>query len=162
MAQEALKPLKWLIGKWKVTEGFMKMPGKCPVFFNEQFEFQPTTCQKKLCFNSKRCTLDTGEVMHDATGFVCIKPGTTNISFAIAHNHGIVTLEEGCCSCTEGSLEVASTHVSGFSFGKKPETKGIKRQLKYYDGKLQVIVYLVTGDEPTLLFEHIRASCEKC
>lgn len=160
MAKDVLKPLKWLIGKWVSKEGFMKMPGRDLVHFKEEFQFEPSACKKKLVFDTKRFTLDTNESMHEATGFVIIKPGTSNLSFALAHDHGVITVEEGCCA--EGSLEVASIYVSTFSSACKPELLGIKRQYKYYDGHLQVIAYVVNSDDPTLLFEHIRASFEKC
>lgn len=159
MAKDILKPLRWLTGKWVSKEGFVKMPGKDLVYFKEEFKFEPTKCQKKLTFDSKRVNLENNKHMHEATGYVFIKPGTTNVNFTVAHDHGVVTVEDGCCC--EGSLEVASIYVSNLSFAKKPEMKGLKRQYKYYDGKLQVIVYIVTGDDPTLLFEHVRASFTK-
>lgn len=159
--KDALKPLKWLFGKWKTTEGFMKIPYEKPLPYREEISFEPDGCQPLLNYTSKSWNAETEKPEHAERGFILLKPETKNVSFILAHNRGLVSVEEGCVS--NKSLEVASIGVRNlkYSFKQKIETKGIKRQYKYYDGKLHIVIYLSTNHDPTLLYEHLRATYEK-
>lgn len=156
---KTLKQLKWLFGNWKAIEGFMKIPNEDPIPYYEEFKFEPDPLQAQVNYTSKSWNAETKEPIHSERGFVLIKPKTSNIAFAVAHSHGLVTLEEGCVS--DEGLEVASVGIVNVGGTDKPDTKGIKRQYKLCDDKLEIIVYVSKSDDPTFLYEHVRAIYEK-
>lgn len=84
---EAVKPLQWLIGKWKSTDGKGVFPNIAPFTYGEQIEFF-SLGQPLLNYCSYSWHPERGAAMHLESGFLRIKPGTNQVAFMVAHNFG--------------------------------------------------------------------------
>lgn len=90
----ALQPLEWLRGKWRSigTEG--SYPTIKPFEYEEEIEFT-SLGQPMLTYEATSWHPQTQKPMHLESGYLRIKPGTRDVSFMVAHNFGLTSLEEG-------------------------------------------------------------------
>jgi len=157
---DAIKPLSWLLGKWKSTQASGKYPTIKDFSYTEELEFshvgQPILEYKLSSFNAT-----TGAPMHREHGFLRMKPGTNEVALFSAHNMGLAGMEEGLVKNDEheNELTVETTSLGRMSFGSAPAVKRIKRQLTRTGDKLEQIMYMETAN--TDLTEHLRAIYEK-
>lgn len=90
----ALEPLEWLIGKWRAVRTMGTYPSIKPFSYEEELDFvslgQPMLNYASISWHSTNFN-----PMHLESGYLRIKPGTKEVSFMVAHNFGITSLEEG-------------------------------------------------------------------
>nr|CAH7735078.1 unnamed protein product [Callosobruchus chinensis] len=90
---DSLNPLKFLIGTWKSVSAKGAYPTISPFTYCEEISFE-SLGQPMLNYTSKTWHPEKGNPMHLESGYLRIFPGS-NISFMVAHNFGLTTLEEG-------------------------------------------------------------------
>lgn len=82
--------------------------------------------------------------MHLESGFLRINPGTNQVALMVAHNFGVVSIEEGTVTGQEISLE--STLLGRMSFAKDPTVTGLHRTFKLQsNGQLEIVVDMKTS-----------------
>lgn len=89
-----LQPLEWIIGKWKTVKTDGAYPTIQPFTYEEEISFK-SLGQPMLNYVSNSWHPIKLNPMHLETGYLRIKPGTKNVSFMVAHNFGLTSLEEG-------------------------------------------------------------------
>ncbi|KAJ8963298.1 hypothetical protein NQ318_018767 [Aromia moschata] len=162
---EALSPLKWMIGKWRSVSADGFYPTIQPFSFCEEISFT-SVGQPILNYSSLSWHPVKQSPMHLESGFLRIKPGTNDVSFMVAHNFGLTTLEEGMTYIINSSvagnvLQMKSTNIGRMSFGKEPRVLEIIRCYKLVEeGKLEHTLQMATSNTP--LCQHLRVVYEKC
>ncbi|XP_059470506.1 peroxynitrite isomerase THAP4-like [Neocloeon triangulifer] len=154
---ENLKPLLWLIGRWKSESGVGTFPTVSPFEYAEEIEFFSLGQQPLLNYAAYSFKPGANVPMHCEKGFLRIKPGTNSISFMVAHNLGLAVLEEGEVAGNEINLE--SKNIGRMSFAKDPEVTKLKRCFKLEGDVLEQIVHMQTSK--TEMSEHLVAKYKK-
>jgi len=150
---EALKPLSWLIGKWVGENNIVEYPTMPSLKYCEEMEFV-STGQPLLNFTSRTWHAEKKNPMHFESGFLRIKPGTNEVAFMIAHNFGLIEIEEGR---VEGNtLILHSKSINRMSFSKDPAVTQMQREYTLKDGILSMTVYMATTKTP--LTKHLTAT----
>lgn len=90
----AIQPLEWLIGKWKSVQAEGAYPSVKPFTYEEEIEFI-SLGQPMLNYVSTSWHATNLNPMHLESGYLRIKPGTKDVSFVVAHNFGLTSIEEG-------------------------------------------------------------------
>jgi len=153
---DAVKPLSWLIGKWRTSNGIGQYPTIKEFNYIEEIEFSHVG-QPNLQFTLYSFNATTQAPMHREIGFIRIKPGTSVVAFFSAHNMGLSTMEEGTVNGEE--ITVKTTHIGRMSFGTTPAVTGMKRCLRKNGDRLEQIIEMET--EKTALTEHLRATYDR-
>ncbi|KAF2902886.1 hypothetical protein ILUMI_03298 [Ignelater luminosus] len=155
---EALKPLCWLIGKWKSVCAKGQYPTIKPFTYCEEMEFI-SVGQPMLNYKSVTWHPEKKNPMHLESGFLRIKPGTNQLAFMVGHNFGITTLEEGTVG--ENCLDLKTTAIGRMCFAKDPAVTEVTRHFQYCPESqhLQAVVCMATCNTP--LTEHLRITYEK-
>ncbi|XP_055586781.1 peroxynitrite isomerase THAP4-like [Uranotaenia lowii] len=155
---EALKPIQWLIGSWESTSCKGHFPTIKSFSYNEVLKFE-SLGQPLLNYEARSRHLETGAPMHLESGFLRIKPGTSQVAFMVSHNFGLSVLEEGVAK-EEGLIELESTSVSRMSFAKDPSVKALKKTYKLNsDGTLEIRTDMETSNTP--MTNHLIAVYKK-
>jgi hypothetical protein len=155
---EALKPLMWLIGRWVAIKGEGSYPTIEPFTYCEEVTYE-SLGQPLLNYQSRSWNPDSGEPIHIERGFLRIKPGTNQVAFMIAHNRGVVSLEEGCVHDKEITLK--STNVCSMSFVREPKVLGLERIITLKkNGQMEIVLCMQT--EKTTLTKHLNSILKKC
>lgn len=152
---DSVKPIKWLIGKWSSISAKGQYPTIPPFDYTEDIKFV-FVGQPMLNYISE--TWLNNKPKHLECGFLRINPGTNKVSFLLAQNFGITSIEEGTVK-NNNEMIIQSTHVNSISFAVEPFVKSVKRHYKMNGNKLELVVYLETSKTP--LTEHLRAVYEK-
>ena len=86
---QPLEPLKWLIGTWRCQkeEGQGSFPTIKDFQYGDEITFA-NIGQPMLNYQSCSWHPEMKCPMHLETGFLKIKPGTSEVSFILAHNFG--------------------------------------------------------------------------
>lgn len=153
-----LKPIQWLIGKWKSISASGQYPTIKPFNYCEELEFK-SIGQPTLNYHSMTWHAASKKPMHLEAGFLRIKPGTNEVSFMVSHNFGLTSLEEGIVQ--EQTLELKSTAITRMSFSNGPAVTELKRVYKLCADthNLEVTVFMATSKTP--LTEHLKVIYEK-
>lgn len=152
----ALKPISWLIGKWKSTSAKGTYPTIDPFEYCEEIEFT-SIGQPMLNYSSVTWHPENKNPMHLESGFLRIKPGTGDVAFMVAHNFGLTTIEEGTVDGKEVKLK--STEISRMSFAKEPAVCSVERTIKLHDDCLHISVLMQTSKSD--LTQHLNATYQK-
>ncbi|XP_069474222.1 peroxynitrite isomerase THAP4 isoform X2 [Ambystoma mexicanum] len=153
-----LQPLAWMLGSW-VAE----VPGDCtfPTIrsFNYLEEVQISHVgQPVLNFTFNAFHADSRKPMHRECGFIRLQPDTKRVAFVIAHNTGIVEVEEGELNGQE--LTIASCSIARMSFSKEPHVEQITRKFCLNsEGMLEQTVSMATSKQP--LTQHLHITYRK-
>lgn len=92
---EALKSLAWLEGTWKTENyGSGKYPTIKDFSYCEEISFT-SIGQPMFNYTAQSWHPEAKKPMHRETGFLKVIPGTNKISFVLAHNFGLASIEEG-------------------------------------------------------------------
>lgn len=136
----ALQPLEFLIGTWQSIRARGHYPTISDFSYNETITFEEIG-QPLLNFKS---VSKVGErPMHLESGFLKINPGTCKLSFLVAHNFGICSIEEGSVDGTCITLE--SKEITRTSSAKEPNVTKLKRTMKIIEGgKLEIRTDMAT------------------
>ena len=154
---EAVKPLSWLIGRWRSVNAEATYPTMAPFNYCEEISFE-TLGQPLLNYTSKTWHPLTHKPMHLESGFLRIKPGTNEIAFMVAHNFGLTSLEEGTVHSNEVIFK--SKQITRMTFASDPAVLAIERCFKLKDnGNLEVSVSMETTKTP--LTHHLKSELQK-
>ncbi|XP_067670231.1 peroxynitrite isomerase THAP4-like isoform X2 [Haliotis asinina] len=153
---DMVKPLEWLLGKWRSEEGQGKYPTLKDFKYGEEVEFSHVG-QPNLQFSAYSWHLENKMPLHREVGFVRIKPGTNQVAFVVAQNIGLSEIEEG--EVTGQSLKTTSHTVGRLTFGKPPQTQQIMREFQRSGDILEQVVSMKT--ENTDMTEHLRIKYKK-
>ncbi|XP_058813922.1 peroxynitrite isomerase THAP4-like [Topomyia yanbarensis] len=154
---EALKPIQWLIGSWESVSAKGHFPTIEQFTYNEVLKFE-SIGQPLLNYEARSWNPKSGAPMHLETGFLRIRPGTTQLAFMVSHNFGLTVLEEGLAH--ENGLELESKNINRMSFAKDPAVKALKKVFKLHEnGTLEIRTDMET--ENTALTNHLTAIYKK-
>jgi THAP domain-containing protein 4 len=85
---EAIKPISWLIGRWRSESAIGSFPTIKEFEYEEDIEFssfgQPLLNYRAYSFTPG----PSANPIHFESGFLRIKPGTNSVAFMVAHNLG--------------------------------------------------------------------------
>lgn len=82
------------MGKWRTVQAEGTYPSIQPFTYQEEIEFK-SVGQPMLNYVSTSWHPTKLNPMHLESGFLRIKLGTGDVSFMVAHNFGLTSLEEG-------------------------------------------------------------------
>lgn len=82
-----VKPVSWLVGKWKSTNGIGCFPGIKSFTYDEVIEFQTSGLQPVLKYLASSTNTTNGSPMHLEAGFLR-GVDSEKFSFMVAHNFG--------------------------------------------------------------------------
>uniref|UniRef100_A0A0B6Z6E5 THAP4-like heme-binding domain-containing protein n=2 Tax=Arion vulgaris TaxID=1028688 RepID=A0A0B6Z6E5_9EUPU len=154
---ETLKPLSWLFGTWRSTEGKGIYPSISDFTYSEEAVFLPVGLKPVVDYKLYSWKTDTDMPMHREKGFIRIKPNTNQIAFVAAHTMGVVEVQEGEVHGQE--LTVETKNIGRTSFNSPPEVKVVRRTLKLIGNTLEQVVFMQT--DKTELNEHLRITYKK-
>ncbi|XP_033760333.1 THAP domain-containing protein 4-like [Pecten maximus] len=153
---DMIKPLSWLLGKWKGEGGVGKYPTIEDFTYDEELTFSHVG-QPNIQFSFFSSHSKTKKPLHRELGFIRFKPGTNQCALLIAHNLGVSEVEEG--EFTDTEMRTESHTVGRLSFGKPPETKKIKRVFSKIGDDLEQVVSMETANTP--MTEHLRITYKR-
>lgn len=177
---EALKPIAWLEGIWKTEPaGRGIYPTITPFNYCEELNFS-SIGQPMFNYTAQSWHADGGKPLHRETGLLKIIPGTTKVSFLLAHNFGVTTIEEG--EIGDKIINFKTTNVSRPTEGTKmpcvlevclfnnfvPSSpfyfiitfQQLRREFRLIGDRLQHILSMATSTTPEIT-EHLRATYVK-
>lgn len=103
---EALKPLAWLEGTWKIENcGSGKYPTIKDFNYCEEINFT-SIGQPMFNYTAQSWHPESKKPMHRETGFLKVIPGTNKVSLVLTHSFGLATIEEG--EVTEETINLKS------------------------------------------------------
>lgn len=82
-----MKPISYLVGRWKAESGQGIYPSIPPFHYAEEIEFA-SFGQPLLTYQSFTWQPEKMMPMHMESGFLRINPGTKKLAFLVAHNFG--------------------------------------------------------------------------
>ena len=155
---EAIKPIAWLIGKWKNITGEGFYPTIEPFTYCDEITFE-SIGQPLLNYMAQSWDPIQTKPLHLERGFLRIKPGTNQIAFMVAHNIGVTSIEEG--EANECEMRCQSTQISSMSFVRDPHVCSLQRLIKMNkDGNLEINLFMETVNTP--LTQHLKAEYRNC
>ncbi|XP_032691367.1 THAP domain-containing protein 4-like [Odontomachus brunneus] len=156
---EALRPLAWLEGTWKIENyGSGKYPTIKDFNYCEEINFT-SIGQPMFNYTAQSWHPESKRPMHRETGFLKMIPGTNKVSLVLAHNFGLATIEEG--EVTEEAINLKSTETILRAEGtKSPAVTKLCREFKLVGDYLEQVLYMATSNTPELT-EHLRAKYKK-
>lgn len=153
---EAIKPISWLIGKWKSISANGSYPTIKSFEYCEELEFI-SVGQPLLNYSSKTWNAMKLNPMKHESGFLRIKPGTNELSFIVAHNFGLASIEEG--NVNENEIKLKSVQISRSKFAKDPAVTAIERVISFKDETLEIVLLMATENTP--LTQHLKIIYKK-
>ncbi|XP_071501867.1 peroxynitrite isomerase THAP4-like [Diadema antillarum] len=144
---DAVKPLKWLLGKWESVQGEGFYPTIQPFSLKESITFSNVGLPM-MQFSSSALDVKN-KPFHSECGFLQVNVGTKRAAFLSSVSNGVVEMAEGEVNGTELSLE--STSVSNVWFAKGPKTTKITRTFKLINANtLEQKMSMATSVTPDL------------
>nr|CAH7720722.1 unnamed protein product [Callosobruchus chinensis] len=155
---EIVKPLKWLIGKWKTCEAVVSYPTMPEAVEYEETLSITSIGQPLLNFVTTAWDPIKNEASHLEAGYLIPSPNGRTVTLCTATNIGVATVEEGEIK-KENVLKLRSRCI-GHSGAWKLKTTVIERTYTLNEeGRLSYHLLMETTDTP--LTEHLRAIYEK-
>ncbi|KAK2154817.1 hypothetical protein LSH36_256g02036 [Paralvinella palmiformis] len=157
---DMIKPLSWLLGKWRSEDGQGHYPTIKDFKYIEELEFihvgQPNIQFRQVfyAFNA-----ETKKPMHREVGFIRVTPDLSKVAFVSAQNTGLAEVEEGTYNEKEKELRFESHTVGRLTFGKPPVTKKIARIFHCHGDTLEQIVDMETVN--TAMTNHLTIKYKK-
>jgi hypothetical protein len=145
---ESLKPIAWMLGKWKTTTGLAQFPTMKDFVYMEMINFFHVG-QSNIQFTFEAFNPITYAPMHREAGFIKVKPGTNVVAMATAHNRGVVDVEEG--EYSENQITLQSTKIADISFVIPPAVTELRRTYKLVGDRMEKIVDMGTARTNTQL-----------
>lgn len=154
---EAVAPISWLIGKWESISAEGNYPTIKPFKYSETIEFK-SVGQPMLNYESNAYNIETKKPMHLERGFLYIKPSTNELSFQVAHNFGLTTVEGGIV--IGNKINLKANQIGRMSFAKDPSVVALEREILLQEnGTLQILVSMATTN--TSLTNHLKVVYKK-
>ncbi|KAG2462344.1 THAP4 protein, partial [Polypterus senegalus] len=150
----SVKPLEWMLGSWQSDEpGHGSFPTIQPFRYTESLHISHVG-QPMLNFLFTSFNAETKKPLHRECGFIRMEPKSNKVAFIIAHNLGLVEIEEGNLNGRE--LKLQSTALSRISFAKQPYVQEITRTFRLMeDGRLEQELFMATDNQPLNQHLHI-------
>ncbi|XP_070539089.1 peroxynitrite isomerase THAP4-like [Ptychodera flava] len=120
-----IKPLSWLLGRWQSETATGMYPTIQTFQYNDVIEFSHVG-QPMLNFSVK-ASMD-GKPLHKESGYLRIKPGTSQVAYLASHNFGIVEISEG--TLDNSTIHLESHTIGRISFASEPAVLKIVRDIK--------------------------------
>jgi len=127
---EMLKPISWLVGVWESKTGTGGFPNLSDFKYNEKVEFSYCGKQPLLAYSGSSSHPERGNPMHLERGFLRAR-GEKSLSFMVAHNFGLATVEEG--TVNDRVIVFKSSSVGRMAGAKDPSVLEIERTIKLID-----------------------------
>ena len=113
----ALEPVAWLEGVWRTDNAAVgKFPTINSFSYFEEINFS-SIGQPMLNYTAQSWHPERKTPMHREVGFLKIVPNTNQVTFTLAHNFGLATIEEG--EAKKNEIQLRSTSVSRKLEGSK-------------------------------------------
>ncbi|CAL8110580.1 unnamed protein product [Orchesella dallaii] len=149
---ELLRPIAWIIGKWVSKEGSGKYPTIKDFRYNETLEFRRCGMQPLVSYSGSSSHIEKGNPMHLENGFLRSR-GNGQVSFMVAHNFGLTTLEEGEINGKE--MQLKSQSISRMTGAKDPSVTEIDRVFTLTDENTLVQKLSMRTSTTTVMTEHL-------
>ncbi|XP_072179882.1 peroxynitrite isomerase THAP4-like [Diadema setosum] len=154
---DAIKPLKWLLGKWESVQGEGFYPTIKNFSLKETIAFS-NVGEPMMQFSSSSRDANNKPFQSEC-GFLQVNVGTKRAAFLSSISIGVVEMAEGEVNGTELSLE--STSVSNVWFANEPKTTKITRTFKLInENTLEQKVSMATTKTPDLA-PHLKIQYKK-
>jgi len=132
---DLVKPFAWILGNWVSASASGSFPNIKDFVYNENLDFQTRGKQPVLAYSGSSSNPQNGNPMHLETGFLRGRPGNC-LTFMVAHNFGLATVEEGNVA---GKIISLSTKSIGRMTGAAdPEVLKIERKFTLQDDDILV------------------------
>ncbi|XP_018320853.1 THAP domain-containing protein 4-like [Agrilus planipennis] len=154
---EFVLPLRWLLGSWKSISAKGMYPTYKDFTFCDKLTFK-TIGQPMLNYEAVSWNPETLLPIHLESGFLRINPKTPNVAFLVAHNFGVVTLEEGTVCKQTVRFETSGVLTMSFKPGPKV-CKLVRQYCLDANYNLRYILYMETDRTP--LTTHLEVVYEK-
>ncbi|KAL3846620.1 hypothetical protein ACJMK2_017595 [Sinanodonta woodiana] len=153
---DLIKPLSWLLGKWRSEDGFGHYPTIKDFKYGEELEFFHVG-QPNIQFSFYAWHAETKKPMHREIGFIRIKPGTNQVALIGAQNTGLAEVEEGHVEGQEMKTETQT--MARLSFGTPPAVRKLSRVFKRNGDILEQLLSMETENTP--MTSHLKISYQK-
>jgi len=153
---DMIKPLSWLLGKWRSETGKGYYPTIKSFEYGEEAEFFQVG-QPNVQFSLLSWSAVTKKPLHRETGFIRIQPGTNKIALICAHNFGVSEIQEG--EVKDTTLTVETTGINRMSFAKDPAVIKVSRTFQLKGEELEQVLSMETTNTP--MTEHLRITYKK-
>lgn len=153
---DMVKPLSWLLGKWRSDAGQGIYPTIDDFKYAEEVEFTHVG-QPNIQFSFYSWHPVSKKPMHRELGFIRMQPGTNKVALMVAQNLGVAELEEGEVNGQE--IKTESHTLGRMTFGKPPAVRKVSRVLRLDGETLEQIVEMETENTP--MTEHLRVKYKK-
>jgi hypothetical protein len=142
---ELVKPLQWLIGSWRSTNGSLLTPRTLTYHDDLTVSFFGTPCLQIEAFSTNPALQ---KPMHRESGFIRFSPDG-KIAVMFAHNFGVTELLEG--QVQGESLILESTGIQRMSFGNDIWVTQTKREYHLQgENQLKYNFFMATTKNPEL------------
>lgn len=156
---ESLAPVSFLVGKWQTVDMAKGVyPTIEPFQYHEEIEFV-SVGQPVLNYYSKTRHSVSLKPMHLESGYLRVKPGTSEVAFMVAHNFGLTSMEEGYA--IDNILSLESKDILRMSFGKDPAVAKICRSYTYDENADELNFCLKMETTNTPLQDHLSATYKR-
>lgn len=153
---DMIKPLSWILGKWRGEGGIGKYPTIKDFKYDEEIEFTHVG-QPNIQFTFYSTNVETKKPLHREVGFIRFHPKSNRVAMMIAQNLGVSETEEG--EYTDSELRTESHTLGRMTFGKPPATKKISRVFRRDGDSLESVIHMETENTP--MTEHLRITYKK-
>ncbi|KAJ6634665.1 Peroxynitrite isomerase THAP4 [Pseudolycoriella hygida] len=155
---EILQGVGWIAGVWESTNGSGKFPTISEFSYNDHIEFVLCGKQPVLAYTGSSSHPERGNPMHLERGFLRAR-ADKSLSFMVAHNFGLTTIEEG--SVNNGVITLKSTNIGRMADAKDPQVTQIERSFRLVDNNtLEQELSMATSTTP-VLSKHLKATYKR-
>ncbi|CAG7827940.1 unnamed protein product [Allacma fusca] len=169
LVPQRLLPISWIIGTWESISAEGKFPTIQPFHYKELIEFRCVGAQPLLKYTASTKHTVSGNPMHQESGFLRMR-GEHDISFMVAHNFGLTTIEEGSVENNRITLRSTADNITRMSPDSAKSSAGVKvTELKrrfildLESAQLVQEVFMATEETPELTLHlcatYSRTSC---
>jgi len=155
---DLLRPISWIIGKWVSTNASGKFPTIKDFNYNETIDFRRCGMQPLVSYSGATSHPEKGNPMHLENGFLRAR-GNGQVSFMVAHNFGLTSLEEGTVQGNE--IKLKSKSISRMSGAKDPEVLEIERVFTLMENNTLIQKTFMRTSTTGELTEHLVATYTK-
>lgn len=153
---ETLRPIAWIAGIWESKNGTGYYPTISDFSYNDKIEFRQCGKQPLFAYTGSSSHPERGNPMHLESGFLRAHAGTSTVSFMVAHNFGLTTVEEGCWD--QSSISLKSTSIGRMSDAKEPQVLSVERIFRLVDeNTLEQELSMATSNTPDST-KHLKAT----
>ncbi|VDD90204.1 unnamed protein product, partial [Enterobius vermicularis] len=133
-----LRPLAWLVGKWRSEHGGKAIFPTIPTFtYGEQIEFSIPSMNMKaikaLNYTAFAWGINDMNELHSEYGYITMKPRTNIASLTTVMDNGFVTIEEG--PVRNNKVELRLYNIGRISFSRDLPVHNLLREWALVDSR---------------------------